>query len=381
MAEAVAAESLLLARTRAFAQQQAAPQAARLLREQGSCLSVLPEAARAGLLGLQVPVDQGGLGLSLSCKVQAADILAEVDFGLAMAVINTHNVAEQLARLSPQGLALQHLPRLLAGATSACTALTEPGAGSDFAAVQTTAVQVSGGWRLDGAKAWIINAIDASLVVVYAQTAPGSGAAGIAAFVVDAHSPGFHRTGSGPMGPVPTLGTGAFSLQDYRCRDDDLLSPPGRAFKDILVAINGARTYVAAMCCGMVSECLRVASSYGLQRQTFGKALHDHQGWRWQLADAAIDLDAARLMVVQAAALIDAGGDAQGAAARAKVFATRMAHRHIAALLHAMGAEGLRDEYPFTRHLQAAQVAALTDGSTGMLLERIARDVRQHKAI
>ena len=379
MADLLAAELQLLAATRLFAQQQAAPGAARALRERGSCTAVLPEAARVGLLGLQVPLAQGGLGLSLACKAQAADILAAVDFGLAMSIINTHNVAEQLARLAPHSLAPKHLPQLLAGLTSACTALTEPGAGSDFAAIQTTAVPVPGGWRLDGSKAWIINAIDAGLVVVYAQTVPGSGAAGIAAFVVEAQGPGFHRTASTPMGPVPTLGTGAFTLQDYLCRNADMLSPPGQAFKDILVAINGARTYVAAMCCGMVSECLRVASRYGLQRQTFGKPLHDHQGWRWQLADAAIDLDATRLMVAQAAALLDAGADAQGAAARAKVFATRMAQRHIAALLHAMGAEGLHDDHPFVRHLQAAQVAALTDGSTGMLLERIARDVRNQK--
>jgi alkylation response protein AidB-like acyl-CoA dehydrogenase len=120
-----------------------------------------------------------------------------------------------------------------------------------------------------------------------------------------------------------------------------------------------------------------VASEYGSHRHTFGNPLHDHQGWRWSLADAAIDLEAARLLVDAAAARIDSRGDAQTAAAQAKVFATRMASRHIAGLMHAMGAEGLRGHHPFLRHLASAQVATLVDGSTEMLLERVAKDLRK----
>ena len=112
-------------------------------------------------------------------------------------------------------------------------------------------------------------------------------------------------------------------------------------------------------------------------RHSFGKPLHEHQGWRWSLADAAIELEAARLLVDAAASRIDSGSDAQAAAARAKVFATRMAGRHVAALMHAMGAEGLREHHPFLRHLAAAQVATLVDGSTEMLLERVARGLRR----
>jgi len=125
----------------------------------------------------------------------------------------------------------------------------------------------------------------------------------------------------------------------------------------------------------MVAECLRVATAYGAQRHSFGQPLHGHQGWRWGLADAAIDLQAARLLVDAAGTCIDGGVGARTPAAQAKVFATRMAGRHIAALMHAMGAEGLREQHPFMRHLAAAQVATLVDGSTEMLLERLARDL------
>ena len=170
-------------------------------------------------------------------------------------------------------------------------------------------------------------------MVVYAQTEPGSGARGIAAFVVDGTRQGFVRGAPADTNAARGIDTGGFRLQAYRARADELLHPPGQAFKAALTSINGARTYVAAMCCGMVDECLQAARTFGSQRRTFGKSLHEHQGWRWSLADAAIDLEAARLLVGAAADLIDAGRDAQAAAAKAKVFATRMAGRHIAALL------------------------------------------------
>lgn len=369
-------ELSLLAQTGELAAQYVAPGAARWAREQLTGSELLALAAEVGLLGLQVPVAHGGRGLSFSCKAQAAEILAAADFGVAMALINTHNVAEQLARLASPGLAQRLIPALVSGRHSACTALTEPGAGSDFSAIQTQAVAVPGGWQLDGVKSWITNAVHAEVIVVYAQTRVGAGAAGIAAFVVEAQRPGFQRLPADDALPVSTIGAGGFRLQAYHCTEEEMLSPPGEAFKDILCAINGARTYVAAMCCGMVGQALRVASDFGNQRQAFGKSLLGHQGWRWPLADAAIDLEAARLMVSQACNMIDAGRQAQSSAAKAKVFATRMAQKHIAALMHAMGAQGLGENYPFVRHLAASQIAALVDGSTEMLLERIAKDFK-----
>lgn len=340
--------------------------------------SVLPEAARAGLLGLEVPVEQGGLGLSFGCKWRVAELLAAADFGLAMSLINTHNVANHLARVAAPEVVRQYVPALLSGQRTGCTALTEAGAGSDFSAIATAARRVGDEWQIDGRKTWIVNATHADVMVVYAQTEPGSGARGIAAFVVDGTRNGFVRDSASDGSAARAADAGGFQLQAYRAHAHELLHPPGEAFKAALTSINGARIYVAAMCCGMVAECLRVASDYGATRHTFGKPLHEHQGWRWTLADAAIDLAAARLLVDAAAACIDSGSEAQAAAAQAKVFATRMAGRHIAVLMHAMGAEGLRNQHPFLRHLAAAQVATLVDGSTEMLLERIAKDLRRH---
>jgi alkylation response protein AidB-like acyl-CoA dehydrogenase len=138
-----------------------------------------------------------------------------------------------------------------------------------------------------------------------------------------------------------------------------------------LAGINGARTYVAAMCCGMLQASLETAVRYTQQRRTFGQAVIEHQGVRWKLVDAATDLEAARLLTYRAARLIDEGGDAVLPAAHAKKFATEMALRRIADCIQAMGANGLRAEYPLARHLAGAKIAAYTDGSIEMMNERI----------
>lgn len=369
-------ELALIERTQAFVDTHVAPGATDRARAGHGSRPLLGHAAQAGLLGLQVPIAMGGLGLGFSCKVRAIERIAAADFGVALAVVNTHNAAEHIARMARDEVARRWVRPLIAGEVVGCTALTEPSAGSDVAAIRTRAERLGSGWRLDGEKCWIINARLADVVIVYAQTRPGAGVNGIAAFVIDAQQPGFQRAPGWSVGPVATMDTGGFGLHDYRCDEAQLLAPPGAAFTDIIRSINGARIYVGAACCGMVDTALKLAAGYGLRRHAFGKNLHGHQGWRWRLADAAIDLDAARLLVERAAATVDAGQDAQTDAAKAKVFATRMAQRHLSELLHAMGAAGLDDRHPLLRHLAAAQVAALVDGSTEMLLERIARDVR-----
>ncbi|TDM05359.1 MAG: hypothetical protein C4K60_11205 [Ideonella sp. MAG2] len=188
-----AAEIALLDRARAFAERVVKPQIEAKQGSASSSMGWMPEAGQAGLLAVQVPQALGGGGLSFACKVQLTQILAEADFGVAMAVVNSQNVAERLAQMDDLSLAQGIAPGLMAGTTTACTALTEPDAGSDFAAIQTRAQQVAGGWVLTGSKTWITNAHHADWVVVYAQTQAVAGAAGVAAFLVDANAPGFHK--------------------------------------------------------------------------------------------------------------------------------------------------------------------------------------------
>jgi alkylation response protein AidB-like acyl-CoA dehydrogenase len=212
--------------------------------------------------------------------------------------------------------------------------------------------------------------------VVYAQTKVGSGVKGIAAFFIRADSPGFERVTVATNSALSSMGIGGFRLTNVYCDSSHLLYEPGKAFVDIMGAINRARTYVAAMCCAMVSQALTDVSVYGHKRTAFGQSLDQYQGWRWQIAQAATALQAAELLVRDACDLIDKGGEVQTAAAQAKLYATSMAQTQLGSLLHAMGAEGFLDRYAFLRHLTAAHTASLADGSTAMLLERVANDFR-----
>lgn len=361
----------LLQRTEAFAREVVAPAAAGWEAERRIGLEALQAAATLGLTGIEVPVAWGGLGLGYASKARMAELLAAADFGFTMSLLNTHNVAAKLAREAP-ALAARYVPDLLAGRRLGCTALTEPGAGSDFGAIRTHAVRTPQGWRLDGAKAWITNAALADVIVLHAQTEAGSGGRGIACFLVDGTRPGFVREPAYGLSGQHAIGAGGFRLDGYMATDDELLHPPGQAFKAALRSINGARVYIAAMCNGMVGEALRIAQAYGARRQAFGQPLAGHQGWRWRLAEAATELQAARLLVAQAAEQVQSGADAQLLSAQAKLFATRMAERQLPALAQAMGAEGLREVHPFGRHQAGARVASFVDGSSEMLLERIA---------
>ncbi|PRY99291.1 butyryl-CoA dehydrogenase/acyl-CoA dehydrogenase [Jezberella montanilacus] len=338
-------------------------------------------AANKGLMGIQVPITWGGSQASFQCKAAIAEILAGADFGFSMSLINTQNIAVVLSQwmTQPTGseaqalLAARIIPSLLNADKTGCTALTEPHAGSDFAAINTLAVGQGDGWTISGEKAWIINAQFTDFVVMYAQTQPGSGAAGIAAFLIDAHRAGFERDLNFGSEASASLGTSGFKLNGYIATKEEMIHPAGLAFKRALESINAARTYVAAMCCGMVADCLRVAVDYGSKRTAFGVMLAEHQGWRWRIAEAAVDLEAARQLVQAASKAIDENQPVVELAAKAKVFAVRMAEKHTAALLHSMGANGLKDEYPFVRHMVGAQIAGFTDGSTEMMLERICK--------
>ncbi|MEM6440484.1 MAG: acyl-CoA dehydrogenase family protein [Pseudomonadota bacterium] len=334
--------------------------------------SLIPKAAELGLTGMQVPPEHGGAGLAYSARAAVAEALGAVCYGVAMSVINSHNCALRVARFAPAETAERLAGPLARGEIVGCTAMSEPNAGSDFAALATTAARDGDGWRLTGEKAWICNAPLADVAVVFAQTAEPGDAKGVGGFLVETSRPGVRATGPALAG-LHAMGLGGFALDGYAAPSDALLLPPGPGFRRAMEDVNGARVHVAAMACGMLRAALDAARAHGAHRRTFGRPLAGHQGWRWVPAQAEADLFAACLSAAEAARRIDAGVDAQFAAASAKLIATEAASRHVPALVHALGSEGLAEGSPLARHLLGARAARLADGSTEMLLERIAR--------
>ncbi len=191
--------------------------------------------------------------------------------------------------------------------------------------------------------------------------------------MVEADRAGFVREPAFDLDEGQGIGAGGFRLEGYRAEEAALVDPPGKAFSSAMGGINGARTYVAAMCAGMLAAAINLALGYGLSRRAFGQPLAELQGWRWSLVHAETDLAALRLLTYRAARRVDAGEPADEDAARAKKFAGDRTLVHLSACIQAMGANGLRAELPLLRHLGAAKIACFTDGTTEMMNERLAK--------
>lgn len=329
-------------------------------------------AADHGLCGLLVPTALGGAGLGVAAMAEVTGILAAADFAATFALVVHNNLAGALAGNGTPEQRERYLAPMVAGRCIGAFLLTEPGAGSDAAALATTAVH----GRLDGEKAWITNAGNADLLSVYAQSVPGSGPAGIASFLVDADAAGVTRLPPYGMLGGHVSGTGGFRFDDVALGAESSFVPAGRAFRAAMVGIDIARVNVAAMCVGMMRRGLEVATEGATQRSAFGRPVAEFQGVQWQLADVATNLEAAGALTSRAAEAF-AAGDPAGAvlAAHAKKFSTRVALTDLATCMQVLGARGFTDEGPLARHMAAAKMAQYLDGTTEIQNVVIARSL------
>ncbi|WP_339714907.1 acyl-CoA dehydrogenase family protein [uncultured Sneathiella sp.] len=367
------AEATMLARAIDFAETHVAPNAPTWEEERRQPIEALRAASRAGLAGLEVPESLGGTGLRFRLKARVAEEIARHCFAFSFSMINHMGLAGKIARDAPADIQKRYLPEMLAGEAIGCTALSEPQAGSDFAAITTSAKKVDGGWVINGEKAWITNAAHADLMFLYAQTDPAAGWRGVAGFLIDAREEGVTRVPPFEIMGGHAIGVGGFILEDHLVPDIRQMSEPGDGFKAAMAGVNAARSYVATMCCGMTEAAIELAARYASERAAFGGHIADFQGLRWQLADAQTDIEAARLLAYRAVLAVEDGTAAELPAAPAKKFAARMADTHLTRAMQVMGAAGLRRDYPIGRQIACARIANYVDGTTEIQNERIAR--------
>lgn len=331
------------------------------------------EAASAdGLTTIELPPSRGGHGAGFGTKIRVAEELARADASVAFALINHHNAITRIADDASEAACSELLPEMIAGQAIGCTAMSEPGAGSDFAAITTRARQAPGGWRLHGEKAWIANASRARVLLVFAQASLDE-RDGIGCFIVRSSDAGFERGDAAALPGMRAAGIGSFRLVDCFVPAHRLLYAPGEGFRKGMAAINKARTHVAAMNAGMIAAAFDAALAYCGARQLFGAPAIAFQGLRWSLVDVAAELEALRLLTYRAAQRIDAGLEPQVSAALAKKYAGDKSLALIAACAQAMGAAGLVPDRPLMRHLTAARALACADGTTEIMNERLGR--------
>lgn len=321
-------------------------------------------AAEHGLCGLLVAPEQGGRGINFATLIRVVETLAYADFSATFALIVHNNHVRAIGSSGSPAQIERWLPDMISGNMIGAFLLTEPGGGSDAAAITTAAIPDGGDYLLNGEKTWITNATQADLLNVFAQTDPSLGSRGIASFQIPADAPGVERLPAFEMLGGYAMGAGAFRFDNVQVSADQLLVPPGMGFAAAMSGIDIARAVVAGMCCGILQSSIDVAMPRLLQRHAFGGPLVNQQGLVWQVADVATQLSASRLLAREAARLIDVGEAAAMAAAHAKKFATAAAMDGVAACMQAMGADGLKQSFPFARHLSAAKIAQYIDGTT-----------------
>ncbi len=357
-------EEQVVATARAFAREQVAPAAAGWEEARRVPLDTFRAAADAGLAALLVPQELGGQALGFTAFARVFEELAAACLPFAFMLVVHNNLAGNIARNGQAVHRERFLPPLVRGERVGAFCLTEPGAGSDAAAIATTARPEGQGWVLDGEKAWVTNGAVAGLFSIYAQTDPAQGWRGIACLLAEGDTPGLERQPPYALLGGHAMGTAGLALRGCRVPAEHLLLPAGRAFKAAMEGIDIARATVGAMCCGMLRTGLETALGYATRRHVFGQPVAAHQGVQWQLADVATDLEAARLLTYRATLAIDAGEPAGVSAAHAKKFATRAALGGLSACMQAMGAEGFRATHPLGRHLASAKMAQYLDGPT-----------------
>ena len=331
-------------------------------------------AAEHGLCGLLVPENLGGKAISYRALAMILSELSSVCFASTFALVVHNNLA---SNISKNGTSAHHrfLPEMIAGQKIGAFLLTEPGAGSDAAAITTLATKNPHGFVLNGEKAWITNGVNADLLSVYAQTEEQAGAHGIASFLIDVSVTELKRTAPYELIGARAMNVCGFEFTDAELPADALMIAAGDAFKAAMQGIDLARTVVAAMCCAMVEKSLALAIEYAKKRQVFRKPVAEHQYPRHILADVSTDLAAAKALMNRAVDALDAGSSATLEAAHAKKFATKVALSRIADCMQMMGAVGALGDYPLARHLACAKLAQYVDGTSEIQNVVIAREL------
>ena len=258
------------------------------------------------------------------------------------------------------------------GEMKSCIAISEPGAGGDPAQMRTRAVREGNEWVINGRKIWVSNVPSADFTILMAVTDPDKGArGGITAFIVDKGTAGFNIERE-----IPMLGgarTYELAIEDLHLKDSQVLGEVGQGFAPMQKRLTVRRLEMGAMCVGIASRALQMMCEHTQQRETFGQKLSDRQAIQWWIADAAIKIHAARLMVMDAGQKQDRGEDVRTVASMVKVFATEMATEIVDQAMQSFGALGMARELPFTIMSQRLRLTRVYEGPSEVHRMVIAR--------
>lgn len=370
-------QAMIQQAARQFAEGVLAPKAAELdqTADPEILKSHLSQLAELGFMGLNIDAEYGGTQAGTVAFSLAITELARACASTAVSVSVSNMVAEVIQAIGSEQQKQQYLPRLCSGeyyGGSFC--LTETEAGSDPAAMKTRAVRDGDSWVLNGSKVWISTAAIAGVYVVWAVTDPDAPKGkGISCFLVPADSPGI-EVGK-PEQKMGQKGSGTHEVvfKDCRVPLDALMGEENQGFKIAVVELAGGRIGIASLALGVAGAALDYARDYVKERKQFGKALAEFQGLQWMLAEHYTEMEAARLLTLQAAALKEAGLPFAQQASMAKLMATEKGNRACYAALQLLGANGYMKDYPLERFARDIRVTSIYEGTSEIQKVIIAR--------
>jgi len=358
---------------RDFAEQEVRPRVGAM--EQAATIdpTLVPKLFELGLMGIEIPEQFGGAGGGLFMTAIAVEELSAVDASAAIFVdVQNTLVIEPLLQWASDDQKARYLPKLASGTVGAY-ALSEPESGSDAFGLQTKATAHGTAWRLEGRKLWITNGAEASVYIIFANSDFAKGYKGITAFIVERGSKGFSVGKKEDKLGIRASSTTELILDGCDVPAENVLGEVGKGYKVAIETLNTGRIGIGAQMIGVARGALCAAMKYVKERKQFGKPIADFQAVQFQLAQAATELEAARLMVYNAARLKDAGQKYTQNAAMAKLFSSQVAERVTSVCVELFGGYGYTKEYPVEKFYRDAKIGTIYEGTSNMQLNTIAK--------
>ena len=328
-----------------------------------------------GVMGIEIPDSFGGGGASFFHSVLAVEALSRVDpsIGVLVDVQNTL-VINALIRWGNDDIKRRYLPKM-AASTIGAYGLSEAGSGSDAFALTTRAVERGGEWIITGRKLWITNGNEADLFIVFANINPEAGYRGITAFLVERGFPGFTVGKKEDKLGIRASSTCELLFEECRVPKANVLGEVGKGYKVAIETLNEGRIGIGAQMIGLAQGAIDHTIAYTRERKQFGKAIAEFQAVQHQLARAATDVEASRLLVYNAARLRDAQQPFLTEAAMCKVFSSEVAERVASLAVNLFGGNGFVKEYPVEKLYRDAKIGQIYEGTTNLQLQTIAKNL------
>ena len=368
-------EEIFRGAVREFAEERLRPLALEMDRENQLRPEIIPWLFEMGLMGIEIPEELGGAGADFFMSILAIEELARVDPAVAV-VCDVQNTLfiNAIKRWAKPPLA-ERILTALTGGTDGAYALSEAGAGSDAFALQCRAVEDGDAYRLTGRKLWITNGAEAGLYLVFANVDPGAGYKGITGFIVERESEGFSVPRKEDKLGIRASSTCELVLEEVRVPKDNVLGEVGQGYKVAIETLNEGRIGIGAQMVGLAQGTLEGALDYVMQREQFGQKVGEFQAVKHRIARSASELEAARLMVYNAARLKDIGEPFMRQAAMAKWFTSETAERIASEALELYGGVGFTKECGAEKYLRDAKIGKIYEGTSFIQLETISKSI------